>query len=366
MDTPRTATPFRRRLGAVIALALVVVGLPVLYLLMRGETAGRSVAERIEACRQLQGDTDEQQEPVVVCLADALSDAVEDGTYPEVLGMAQELTTSRMNASCHAAGHRVGGRLYETYGAARALEMMFGASNRPIEYTCTTAVVHGIVGGSEAGGEDLATVAGYCLSLDAVDFRYTHECAHFYGHGVWREVGTISAKLTDTCDNLDGSKTGMAVEICVSGAIMQRYDLQTKHYDPFNEEAQDKSPPSRDELLGLCDALASSEQTYSGCMGAVGWLSAMRAQAQLDVARDDDPSYIEESVAIYAAELATCKGQKSCEGNFITHFRPAAYRNGIATKVCAIGRVEQQRCDDVIALRTGTGNATPMAPGSGG
>jgi hypothetical protein len=58
--------------------------------------------------------------------------------------------------------------------------------------------------------------------LDAVDFRYTHECVHFCGHGVWCEVGELGTGLTDMCRNLDGSKTGLAVEICVSGAVMQR------------------------------------------------------------------------------------------------------------------------------------------------
>lgn len=352
------------RLVTLLALVVLVVGLPLAYLQQREVTQSRTVNDRVEECRQLQGDSDAQQEPVVVCLADMLSDAVASKTYPQLLELSSMLSKSRLQASCHAAGHRVGSALYERYGAAGALKLMFESTERPVEYTCTTAVVHGVVGASEVKGEDMATVARYCLSLDAVDIRYTHECAHFYGHGVWREVGEISPRLTELCNNLDGSKTGMAVEICVSGSIMQRYDLQSKLYDPFNEEAKAKRPPERAELLTLCDSFAGNDVTNRGCMGAVGWLSAMRAQANLDISRDEDPTYASTAVEIYSAELAVCGTSSSCISNFLTHFRPAAYRNGIVTKVCEVMVVDMTSCDKVIALRTGAGNGQPMAPGS--
>ncbi len=353
-----------RRLVTLITLVVLVVGLPLVYLQQREVTQSRTVNDRVEECRTLQGDTDDQQEPVVVCLAAMLNDAVASKTYPQVLELASMLSKSRLQASCHAAGHRVGSALYERYGAAGALELMFESTQRPVEYTCTTAVVHGVVGASEVKGEDMAAVARYCLSLDTVDIRYTHECAHFYGHGVWREVGEISPRLTELCHNLDGSKTGMAVEICVSGSIMQRYDLQSKLYDPFNEEAKTKTPPERAELLTLCDSFADNKVTSSGCMGAVGWLSAMRAQANLDISRDEDPMYASTAVQIYSAELAVCGTSPSCISNFLTHFRPAAYRNGVVTKVCEVMGLDMSSCDNVIALRTGAGNGQPMAPGS--
>jgi hypothetical protein len=103
-----------------------------------------------------------------------------------------------------------------------------------------------------------------------------------------------------------------------------------------------------------------AKETHNGGMGAVGGLSSMRAQ--LDTARDDDFSYFDASVAIYADELAICDGQTICVANFLTHFRPAACRNGIVARVCAIRDIDPPWCANVIALRTGDDDARPLAP----
>ena len=65
----------------------------------------------------------------------------------------------------------------------------------PVDYICTSSLVHGLVGGGEVDGSDPKSIAASCLSLDRVAYRYTHECAHFYGHGVWRRIGELGPEL---------------------------------------------------------------------------------------------------------------------------------------------------------------------------
>lgn len=323
----------------------------------------QSTTERLEACEELQPESDNQEETVVACLTQVLVDAAENGTYTEILAKTEHLRQGRLQASCHAAGHRAGIALYEEYGIDAALAKVFPDDTEqrttPVDYICTSALVHGLVGGGEVDGSDPKAVAASCLSLDRVEYRYTHECAHFYGHGVWRRIGALGPELADACALLDGGSTGLAPEICVTGAVMQKYDLQTKHYDPFNEEAKRRETPSRAELETLCDTVTGNTAYTNGCRGAVGWLAAMRAQDTLDEYDENDDAYYEIAVGAYTEELGICRVdgglQEQCVQNFITHFRPQAYHNGIAEDVCRNVGVDMTRCEKVIALRTGTG-----------
>lgn len=352
--------------GGLLVLAAIAVAAPRL-----GGT--QSTTERLEACEALQPESDDQQENVVACLTQVLVDAAENGTYDEILAKTEHLRQGRLQASCHAAGHRAGIELYREYGIDAALAKVFpetpDSGTSPVDYICTSALIHGLVGGGEVDGSDPAGIAASCVSLDRVEHSYTHECAHFYGHGVWRRIGTLGPELADECALLEGGDTGLAPEICVTGAVMQKYDLQTKHYDPFNEEAKSRETPSRAELETLCDTVTGNPAYTNGCRGAVGWLAAMRAQDILDEYNENDAAYYDLAVAAYADELGVCREdtglQEQCVQNFITHFRPQAYHNGIAKDVCEIVGVEKIRCERIIALRTGAGTP-PAAPVSAG
>jgi hypothetical protein len=357
-DTRRPNTSRVRILLGTLLLAAATTG----AWQLRDAGTNASTTERLATCEALQPDSDNQAESVVVCLTQTLVDAAEKGTYPEILALTESLRRGRLQASCHAAGHRAGLELYDDHGMAAALGKIFPTTfsdgDAPVDYICTSAVVHGLVGGGEADGSDPADVARNCVSLDRVEPRYTHECAHFYGHGVWRRVGTLGEDIVQQCDLLAGGVTGLAPEICVTGAVMQKYDLQTKHYDPFNEEAKKRETPSREELETLCDTVTGSTSFTNGCHGAVGWLAAMRAQDTLDEFDENSAAYRTTAIEAYTTELGICrKGstlQEQCVQNFITHFRPQAYHDGIAREVCEIVGVDRNRCERVIALRTGT------------
>jgi len=361
---PDTKEPFDSRKHPVrILLAAVLAASAIggIWQLRDGATKAETT-ERIATCEALQPESDNQEESVVVCLTQTLVDAAEAGTYTEILALTENLRKGRLQASCHAAGHRAGLELYAEYGMAEALTKIFPAEisdgNAPVDYICTSAVVHGLVGGGEVDGSDPADVAANCVSLDRVEPRYTHECAHFYGHGVWRRIGNLSDEIASQCDLLEGGVTGLAPEICVTGAVMQKYDLQTKHYDPFNEEAKKRETPSRTELETLCTTVTGSTSFTNGCHGAVGWLAAMRAQDTLDEFDENSSAYREMAIEAYSTELGVCREasglQEQCVQNFITHFRPQAYHDGIAREVCDIVGVDRNRCERVIALRTGS------------
>jgi len=364
----------RRRPGRRILFAGVLLLLAGIAVAAPRITGAQSTTERLDACEALQPESDNQEESVVACLTQVLVTAAENGTYTEILAKTEHLRQGRLQASCHAAGHRAGIALYEEYGIDTALAKVFPAGaaegTTPVDYICTSALVHGLVGGGEVDGSDPKAIAASCLSLDRVEYRYTHECAHFYGHGVWRRIGKLGPELAEACALLDGGTTGLAPEICVTGAVMQKYDLQTKHYDPFNEEAKRRETPSRTELETLCDTVTENQAYTNGCHGAVGWLSAMRAQDTLDEYDENDASYYELAVATYTEELGICRTdtglQEQCVQNFITHFRPQAYHNGIAEDVCELVGVDMTRCEKVIALRTGKGQPAdgPVSIGS--
>ena len=364
--------PRRRLMRPALVATLLLLAAGAVALPRIGET--RSTTERLADCEALQPESDDQQENVVACLAQVLVAATENGTYHEILARTEHLRRGRLQASCHAAGHRAGIELERAYGMDGALLRIFPRDNDgpvPVDYICTSALVHGLVGGAETGRTDPSDVAASCLSLDRVDYRYTHECAHFYGHGVWRRVGTIGPDIAEECSRLEGGTTGLAPEICITGAVMQKYDLQTKHYDPFNEEAKKRQNPSKDELERLCDAITDGGPLTDGCRGAVGWLAAMRAQDRLDELDENSRAYRDIAVSVYADELGICRDGESvheqCSQNFITHFRPRAYHDGIAKDVCAIVGVDMTRCEKVIALRTGRGAPAdgPIAPDPG-
>jgi len=354
-----TEAPTRRptRRGRVALLAgLIAVPIALAVGLDPGtgsEDPDASAESRLRICQALQGDSDLQQENVVVCLSALMEDLVRAGRYPELLDLTETLRNSRLQASCHAAGHRVGAELYEELPVESALAQIFGGEPRPVDYICTTALVHGLIGGGENDGTDRAALAAHCLRLDTVDVNYTHECAHFYGHGVWRAVGELNAELAEECAHLDGSASGLATEVCLTGAVMQKFDLQTKLYDPFNEKAVERRPPAAAELRGLCDPFAAMPATARGCWGAVGWLAAMRAQGRLEAGREDDPAYAETATAIYTEELLLCAGESSCQLNFLTHFHPSAYRNGVTLETCRRADVEMNLCRQTISTRTG-------------
>lgn len=367
----QNASPAKRRQRTIrLVLIFMLATLAVVMIVRIGDT--QSTSKGLDACERLQPDTDNQEENVVACLTQVLVNAAENNTYDEILARTEYLRQGRLQASCHAAGHRAGIALYTEYGIDAALLKVFPASmndgTTPVDYICTSALVHGLVGGGEVDGSDPKSIAASCLSLDRVAYRYTHECAHFYGHGVWRRIGELGPELAEACALLAGSATGLAPEICVTGAVMQKYDLQTKHYDPFNEEAKRRETPSRAELETLCTAVSGNESFANGCQGAVGWLSAMRAQDVLDEYDEKSETYRDLAIATYADELGICRGetglQEQCVANFITHFRPQAYHDGIARKVCEIVGVDMTRCEKIIAMRTGQPTDAPMSIGS--
>lgn len=351
MPPPGTVFFVRRLLLALSGLLLVIVS----FSLFRGSvTPGRvdaSTATSLRACLLTQGESLRQNPETVECLTVVLVDAVDAGTYAEVLGLRAELEGSTAGTSCHAAGHAAGIELVGRFGMDGTIDRLFDSPGEETEYTCTAALVHGLVGGMTSGEPpfDLEFTAAQCRRLEIeANFNYSNECAHFYGHAVWRSVGELSPAIADLCSMLGSSDTRSRQRTCISGAIMQKFDLQTKHYDPGNAEAQQKLPPALSEIDGLCEVFAGEEfDVTEGCMGAVGWLAAISTNDKLEYT-DSGPEWDAAALPVYLEAISVCDENAECHRNFINHLRANAYRGPVARELCVRARVEMGTCEQVI------------------
>lgn len=338
-----------RRLLYVLPLLGLLVFTGVWVASRSGEVSA-SPAPVIRACIATQG-TDVKQNPKTVgCLTRALVDAVRAGRYAEVLALRPELEGTTANASCHAAGHAAGIELVGMYGMKGTIDRLFTGPEEHVEYTCTAALIHGLVAGSTVGAPpfDLESVAEQCIRLEETNFSYSNECAHFFGHAVWRSVGELSPELAEVCSLLKGRATTNPVRTCIGGAIMQKFDLQTKHYDPTNTSAQRKLPPKLSELTGLCDVFAGEDvETKEGCMGAVGWLAAVSTNDKLDYDKSG-PEWDAKALPVYLEAVAVCDGDAECHRNFINHLRVNAYSGPVAREVCVQAKIEMDTCERTI------------------
>jgi hypothetical protein len=338
----------RRLLYALPFLGLLLVA--GLWVVSRSGEVSASPAPVIRACIATQGPDVKQNPETVDCLARALVDAVRTGQYAEVLALRPELEGTTANASCHAAGHAAGIELVGMYGMEGTIDRLFTGPEESVEYTCTAALVHGLVAGSTSGEPpfDFEGVAGQCLRLEETNFSYANECAHFFGHAVWRSVGALSADIAEVCSFLDSNDEPNPKRTCIGGAIMQKFDLQTKHYDPTNTEAQNKLPPKLSELTGLCDVFDGQDvETTEGCMGAVGWLAAVSTNDKLDYDKSG-PEWDAKALPVYLEAVAVCDGDAECHRNFINHLRVNAYSGPVARELCVQAKIEMATCERTI------------------
>jgi len=348
---PGTVFLVRRLVLPLSGLLFAVLGFVLLRSTDQVTDSGAATAPAMRACVLTQGESLRQNPVTVECLTGVMVDAVEAGTYADLLGLRAELEGSSAGYSCHAAGHAAGLELVERFGMDGTIDRLFDGPVEETEYTCTAALVHGLVGGMTDGEPpfDLEFVASQCRRLEAeANFNYSNECAHFFGHAVWRSVGELTPAIADLCSLLGSSDTRSRQRTCISGAIMQKFDLQTKHYDPSNAEAQQKQPPPLSELFGLCDVFAGEEfDVTEGCMGAAGWLAAVSTNDKLEY-ESSGPEWDAAALPVYLEAIAVCDGNAECHRNFINHLRANAYRGPVAREVCVRAGVEMGTCEQVI------------------
>jgi hypothetical protein len=339
----------RRSLLLIPVLGVLAIA-AVAFSLRPTSTAAASPTTAIRACVAAHGNDTKQRPETVDCLTGALVEAVRSGRYAEVLALRLELEGTAANSSCHAAGHAAGKVLVEEFGALVTLERMFAGPEEKPEYTCTAALVHGLVAGSASGTNPLSVekIAEQCVWLGGINQRYQSECAHFFGHVVWDEVGELGDGLAERCKLVGVAKGWNPQRTCISGAIMQKFDLQAKHYDPENTEGRTKRPPTREELQSLCNVFASSDQeTREGCFGALGWLAAVSTNDVLSY-DSTEPGWDDKAMVVYLEAVTLCDGNEECHRNFVNHLRVNTFASGLAEKFCVQARVDMTTCRGII------------------
>jgi hypothetical protein len=347
-DRPRNAALY----GVLALIAAAVVG-GGFYARVAGADPAESMSwdRQIETCIALQGDKQRRVEEAHDCMVGTMERALVSGLYPEFLQAVVGFRETNLYATCHAAGHAVGDKYGIDPGMEKTLDLMFKGQPAEVDYLCTTAVVHGLVRGAKESGETMADIANHCLSLDAVDINYTNECAHFYGHEVWWNIQEFGPREEQECLLLKEGASGRVPELCAAGVTMEKYDLQTKLYEPWNQEAVGHPIPSFEETSVLCDAFDPAEYFWKGCMGAVGWFAALRAQQVFTEEEEADPANFDRGAAIYAKEMAVCRQESHCLLYLLTHMRPTSYRNGFLLESCRVAEVDMDFCKRIVDRR---------------
>ena len=355
LSGPRRTLQVVRRLLLLPAVGVLVLVGVVAFARSSSEVSA-SPTTAIRACIVAHGSATRQKPETVDCLTRALSDAIRTRQYAEVLTLRAELDGTAVNSSCHAAGHAAGQVLVEEFGAASMIDHMFpdpAPSSDPVG-TCTAALIHGLVAGSVDGARPLpiSKIAEQCVRLGAINHGYQHECAHFFGHVVWKEVGRLDGELAELCQMVGVGQSANPQRTCISGAVMQKFDLQTKHYDPENLEGQKRQPPTRDELRTLCDAFADSDfETREGCFGALGWLAAVSTSDELN--HDESaPGWEDKAMSVYLDTIPLCAGSAECHMNFVNHLNPVTFASGFAKRFCTAAEVDMNVCERIITRYT--------------
>jgi hypothetical protein len=371
MGCRRTVRPVTRRIAALTLGALAVLCLLVFGAsrMAGGEPAAReaSTQERITSCPLLQGSQVRQNEEAVTCLQSALTDAVLGGTFSQVGALATVLAQSNAHSACHAAGHRAGVELDRVQPMDKSLALMFGAGETTPEPVCVAAVVHGLVQGHVTGEPpyELEYLASQCTALEGVSTEYANECAHYFGHAVWKTVRSLTPAIGVECARLADAAASFGENACVGGAIMQMFQLQDKNYDPSIPGALERQPPQYDEIVKLCDVFNDGpESTLEGCWGGAGWLLAMRAEQNLVEDPRSGAAGHDQAVREYVRAMGLC-ARGSCLENLVTHFRIEDYASGVVEQVCSTPGVTTvvepsqliRQCDMVTARRTGSSAA---------
>ena len=331
---------------------LSVLGVAVLI----GVVASKSVqneltdiSARIMKCSDIQGEAIEINEAAVVCAMDTMRASLKAGTYTQIYDIVPLMQKTNLRIACHQAAHRLGVELLESISSDEIVEQMFEAKPQPVDDICTHSLVHGLIQGmtTEQDAYDLQEVADQCLYFEKINPYYTDECAHYYGHAVWKKVNKFNDELGDYCKYLYTTGDKRHVIACMGGVIMQKYDLQI--YTPMSTVGERiLTPPTYEEIDTICDAYRNSEKLIQdGCMSGIGWLAPTTALSRLDGLN------LDEQVVEYKKALATCKANEECERTFLFHFRVDAYGSGVVTRVCNETKMTLTTCDQVVAKFSG-------------
>lgn len=275
--------------------------------------------------------------PEQECLRQALVAGVRNGTFRTIETISGQIARSSINGICHAAAHQAGLELAQTYSLEDALEQMFENKPSKAEPACGTGVVHGLVQGQPSDKDSLSEIATQCTKLRSINPDYSNECAHYYGHNVYKHTQSISEDLGKLCQDLDPSGQSWNVQSCVSGAVMEKFQLQDRSYNFADPTAPMGPPPRPQDLSELCAPLLHmSADVQGGCANAQGWLLSQHVGSLLEEA-NLNPSTIADRQTIvdhYIEALTYCK-DTSCVMGVYTHLRSDLYQQGVNLEICA-------------------------------
>jgi hypothetical protein len=328
----------------IVVLSTLVAASGLFALTLLRQQVKETIDTRIMKCAQIQGDATEINEAAVTCSMDAMRTALLNGTYTRIYKMAPLMEKTNLRIACHQAAHRLGVELLESLTSDEVVQMMFDGKEQPRDAVCTHSLVHGLVQGmtTERESYDLQDVADLCVAMTSINEYYTDECAHYYGHAVWKQVKDFSPEVGTYCAYLLVGKDARGVTACMGGVIMQKYDLQV--YNPMTSSSEHtNSPPTYEEIDEICTPYRQGDIMFlNGCMSGVGWLAPTTALSNINSAS------LDEQVKEYKKALATCHENIECERTFLYHFRVDAYPSGVVSQVCAETKMTITTCDDVV------------------
>jgi len=308
------------------------------------------ISARIMECADIQGQEVEINEAAVVCAMDTMRASLKAGTYTQIYEVVPQMRQTNLRIACHQAAHRLGVELLKSVKPQEMVDMMFKSEPRPVDDVCTHSLIHGLIQGmtEEENSYELRQIADQCMYLKSVhEYYYIDECAHYYGHAVWKKVKSFNEDIGLYCKYLYEDGDPRHVIACMGGVIMQKYDLQL--YTPMSDNPGVMlTPPSYEEIELICDAYRNSDKLIQdGCMSGIGWLAPTTALSRLH-GLDLDGQVVE-----YKRALATCNTNPECERTFILHFRVDAYKSGVAARVCNETKMTLPDCPMVVAKFTG-------------
>lgn len=324
--------------------ALLVASLVFAFTSRSSQNQLTDIRSRIMECSDIQSNELEINEAAVRCAMDTMRASLTAGTYTQIYDVVPQMQKTNLRIACHQAAHRLGVELLKSGSGTEMVRQMFEGRPQPVDDICTHSLVHGLIQGmtTERSEYDLQEVADQCMSLEKINPYYTDECAHYYGHAVWKKVDKLDDQLGDYCKYLYVTGDKRHVIACMGGVIMQKYDLQI--YTPMaTTGTRMLTPPTYEEIMTICDAFKNSEKLYQdGCMSGIGWLAPTTALSRLDGLDLDG------QVKEYKKALATCVANEECERTFLFHFRTDAYGSGVVTRVCNETKMTLTTCAQVV------------------
>lgn len=330
--------------AVIVALATLLAASGISALTLFRQQPEETIDVRIMKCAQIQGDSIDINEAAVTCSMNAMRTALLNGTYTLIYKVVPLMEKTNLRIACHQASHRLGIELLESLTPDEVVRMMFDGKEQPRDAVCTHSLVHGLVQGmtTEKASYDLRAVAEQCVNLTRINEYYTDECAHYYGHAVWKQVKDFSPEVGTYCAYLLVGKDARGVTACMGGVIMQKYDLQV--YNPMtSSSSRTNSPPTYEEIDKICTPYRQGDIMFlNGCMSGIGWLAPTTALSNINSAS------LDEQVKEYKKALATCHENIECERTFLYHFRVDAYPSGVVSRVCAETKMTITTCDDVV------------------